>query len=263
MNLMQPRADQTAFEWIRSGRDELLASDNPSWKGNFVSHLLPKSFEAYAKLLHSIDANYQNIDNPLSEREVSILKIPPCKKLRSFVESLREERRGSRIRWETLAHLFGMPFKSEICHEWFQVSMEEQGCWSRFLFGPDDGNLNSNELSELLSVLRVFTGSQECFFRFAEIPFITTEKPILFRGVLDELPTFLAEGEYQFTPEYLWPADQSWCVCSDYDLTFTIVAGSKELVSCVLNDATLEALEVTPQTRIDSYAPMPRYTQIG
>jgi hypothetical protein len=257
MNAMHPCSDQVAFEWIRSGREELLASDNPSWKGNFVSHLLPKTFEVYAKVLQSIEANYENIDNPLAESEIAILKIPPCKKLRSFVESLREEDRGSRIRWKTLAHLFGVPFKSEICHEWFRVSMEV-GCWPRFLFGPSEGNLNGKELAELLSVLRPFTGGQDCFFRFAEIPFITTDKPILFCGALDELPTFLADGEYQLTPEYLWPADHSWCVCSDYDLTFTIVAGSKELVSGVLNNATLEALEVTPQTRIDSYAPMPK-----
>jgi hypothetical protein len=258
MNDMHPCTDQVAFEWIRSGRTELIASNNPNWKGNFVSHLLPKNFEAYAKLLHSIEANYENIDNPLSEREIAILKIPPCEKLRSFVESLREEHRGPRIRWETLARLFGVPFESEICHEWFQAIMKEPGCWARFLFGPGDGNLDTKELSETLSVLRTRTVSQDCFFRFAEIPFITTDKPILFRGVLDELSTFLANGKYQCTPEYWWPADHSWCVCSDYDLTFTIVAGSKELVSDVLNHASLEALPVTPQTRIDSYAPMPK-----
>jgi hypothetical protein len=148
MNVMHPCADQAAFEWIRSEREKLLANDNSSWKGNFVSHLLPKSFEAYAKILHSIEANYENIDNPLTEREIAILKIPPCKKLRSFVENLREEHRGLRIRWETLAHLFGMPFKSEICHEWFRVSMEEQGCWPRFLFGPGEGSLNGKELTD-------------------------------------------------------------------------------------------------------------------
>jgi hypothetical protein len=100
--------------------------------------------------------------------------------------------------------------------------------------------------------------NQDSFFRFSEIAFIATDKPIQFCGTLDELSTFLANGKYQFTPEYWWPADHSCCVCSDYDLTFTIVAGSKELVSGVLNDATLEAMQVTPETRIDSYAPMPK-----
>jgi len=91
---MLPSSDHVAFEWIRSARQELLASDNPNWKGNFVFHLLPTSFEAYAKVLHSIEANYKNIDEPLLDREIALLKTPPCEKLRSFVERRREERRG-------------------------------------------------------------------------------------------------------------------------------------------------------------------------
>lgn len=139
--------------------------------------------------------------------------------------------------------------------------MEESACWPRFLFGPDEGHLNDDELSEMVSVFDAFTGGQDCFFRFAEMPFITTDKPILFRGDLRELSTFLKGGKYQFTPEYWWPADHSWCVCSDYDLVFTIVAGSKELVSSVLNDGTLETLQVVPSTRIDNYAPVSKISR--
>jgi hypothetical protein len=136
--------------------------------------------------------------------------------------------------------------------------MDEPACWPRFLGGPDDGNLDVEQLSAILSVLQPFAKNQDSFFRFSEIAFIATDKPIHFCGALGELPTFLADGKYQFTPEYWWPADHSWCVCSDFDLTFTIVAGSMELVSSVLNDATLEAIEVSPQTRVDSYAAMPK-----
>jgi len=78
---MHPCPDD-AFEWIRAGREEVLARDKPDWK-NFVSNLIPRQFEAYAKILHQIDASYKNIDNPLTEREISILKIPACTKLRS------------------------------------------------------------------------------------------------------------------------------------------------------------------------------------
>ena len=143
-------------------------------------------------------------------------------------------------------------------HTMVPVCYGDSGCWPRFLIGPNEGNLDSRELSDLLSVLRHFTGTQDCFFRFSEIPFLTTNKPILFRGVLDELPAFLTKGDYQFTPEYWWPVDRSWCVCSDYDLTFTVVAGSKELVSRLLKHDSLEVLAVSSQTRIDSYAPIPK-----
>lgn len=256
MNFMHPCPDD-AFGWIRTGREELLSRQDASWK-SFVSNLIPKKFDAYAKILHSIEARYENTDNPLSDRETALLKIPACTKLRSFVEGLREQRQGPRIRWKTLAQLMGVPFAPEICHEWYRTRMEEPGCWPRFLYGPSEGDLNATELAEMLSVLRSFTGSQDCFFRFSEIVFIATDKPILFRGVLDELPAFLNDRRYQFTPEYWWPADHGWCLCSDYDLTFTIVGGSKELIATVLKNGNLETLQVTPQTRIDDLAPMPQ-----
>jgi hypothetical protein len=246
---MYPCPD-AAFEWIRTGRAEVLPRDIPDWK-NCVSNLIPQEFEAYAKILHQIDASYKNVDNPLTASEITLLKIPPCTRLRSFVENVRKENRGPRIRWSELAQLFVVPFEAEICHEWFVAVMEESGCWPRFLAGPDEGFLNADELSAALSALHPFARNEECFFRFAELPFITTDKPILFRGVLRELRTFLDDGKYQFTPEYWWPVDHSWCVCCDYDLTFTIVAGSKELVSNVLNNVTLEAIQVT------RYAPIP------
>jgi hypothetical protein len=253
---MHTCSDNSAFEWIQNGREEPIDRD-PNWKGNFVSHLIPMRFEAYAKILNRIAANYENIDNPLTDRELAILKVPPCTELRAFVEKLREQHLGPRIRWRTLAHFLGVPFEHEICHEWFRIRMEEPYCWPRFLYGPDEGTLEAEESSEVISVLRAFTGSQDCFFRFAEMPFIGTDKPILFLGALDELGTFLTRGKYQFTPEYWWPADHTWCLCSDYDLMFTIVGGSKDLISAVLKNANLESLEVISQTRIDSYAPIP------
>ena len=99
-------------------------------------------------------------------------------------------------------------------------------------------------VSEVLSLLRPFAREQECFLRFASIPFLGTDKPIRFAGALDEVIDFLKENKYQLSPEYLWPADRGWCVCSDYDLTFTIVGGPQELISAILGNDTLEALQV-------------------
>ena len=216
-----------AFEWIRSGREQFPYHKDSGWKGINVSGLLPQYFEAYAKILHSIGANYENVDNPLTDRENAILKTPTCRELKSFVEALRSERRGPRIRWVELARLFGVPFQSEICHEWFRIMTREPGCWPRFLFGPGEGILSTEELSEVTPILAEVTGKQDCFFRFSEIAFIATGKPILFCGALGELTKFLADGKYQLTPEYWWPANHSWCVCSDYDLDFTFVGGSR------------------------------------
>lgn len=151
-----------------------------------------------------------------------------------------------------------MPFGPEICHESFRASLKDPACWPRFLYGPDEGNLEYEELSEVLSQLGPFTGEQECFLRFAAIPFIGEEKPILFAGELGDVVSFLKDNEYQFSPEYLWPSDRNWCLCSDYDLTFTVVSGPRDLISAILGSRTLEALQVAQHTRIDSLVPIPK-----
>ena len=99
MNVVHTCPDDE-FEWIQTRSEKPRARNTPNWKGNFVSQLMPIKFEAYAKILHSIEASYRIIDDPhpLTEREIAILKIPPCTKLRSFVEILREEGRSPRIR---------------------------------------------------------------------------------------------------------------------------------------------------------------------
>jgi hypothetical protein len=245
------------FEWIQSGVAKLLSSKDPQWKGNFVSHLVPPKFEAYAKILHRITANYENIDKPLSNREIAILRTPPCTELRSFVDALRSKGEGLRIRWQKIAELLRMPFSSEICHDWFRKRLGDPACWPRFLYGPLEGSMDSEELSEVVSLLRRFTGEQECFLRFAPIPLAYNDGPLLFAGALDEVAGFLKENEYRFSPEYLWPSDRTWCVCTDYDLTFTIVAGRRNLISAVVSSSALEALEVNQQTRIDSLVPIP------
>jgi len=256
---MEQRPDSD-FDWIRDGcAKPVLKRDYHPWPGNTLSVLLPPGFEAYVKILHSISANYRRIDDPdpFTEKEIAILEIPACTELRSFVQTKREEGRGPRIRWKELANFLGVPFEAQICHAWFRKSMNEPSCWPRFLFGPDEGNLDHDELSELVSILQSFTGEQECFLRFAEIPFIATNKPLLFAGALGHVVDFGKEINYQFSPEYIWPSDKSWCACSDYDLGFTFVGGPQALISAILASKELEGFQVTYQTRIDYEAPMP------
>lgn len=253
---METCSHEIAFEWIRSGRDDRsLGRADARWMGNFVSHLLPKTFATYAKVFHRIDAYYENVDNPLSRKEIEILRIPPCLGLKALIENLRANCRGTRLRWKEIAEFLHVPFQPELNHAWYWAKLEP-GCWPRFLTGPDEGTLNDEECSALVSVLLPFTGNHRCFFRFAEMPFVGTDKLLMFQVPLEEVRTFLSNDAYQFTPEYWWPADRSWCVCSDYDLMFTVVGGSKDLISRLLENEVLECIEVTPSTRVDSYAVM-------
>jgi hypothetical protein len=52
------------------------------------------------------------------------------------------------------------------------------------------------------------------------------------------------------TPEYVWPEDRRWIVCSDYDLASTYVAASREIASQLFANETLEILELSPSDRL-------------
>ena len=47
------------------------------------------------------------------------------------------------------------------------------------------------------------------------------------------------------------------CVCSNYDLGFTIVGGDADLIDRLLRSDVLECIEVTPETRADSLVRIP------
>jgi len=80
---------------------------------------------------------------------------------------------------------------------------------------------------------------------------------MLFAGPLDGVVEFGKENNYQFSPEYVWPSDRSWCLCSEFDFEFTFVGGTQELISAILASSEFEAFQITPQTRIDYFIPMP------
>ena len=142
----------------------------------------------------------------------------------------------------------------------FQIACAGPAVLATFIDGPADGALDTEDSSELVSILARNTTQHLCNFRLPEIPFIGTDQVLLFEGLLEETPKFFAG--FQFGPEYWWPNDHQWCVCSDYDLTFTIVGGSSQLITALLKSDVLECIEISPAIRVDDSAPMPPTTRV-
>jgi hypothetical protein len=119
-----------------------------------------------------------------------------------------------------------------------------------------EGLLDLRELLALSTVLAAGDASIQCFYRLPEMAFIGTDHPLLYEGSLADLSAFSTKPSFR-NPEYWWAPNHEWCVCSDYDLAFTIVGGSSAAIRRILGDPVLEAIEVQPDLRVDSYAPMP------
>ncbi len=249
-------SDPQAFDWISNGRVKTVPhSTEADWPGVPVAAVIPDLFETYAKIFHPIESRYDNIDRPLAPEERKILALPECHILRDYVQRMRTEPEAPTLHWKKIAEALDVPFQRHLSYEWFR-SVLEPGCWPRYVSGPVEGLLEEREATTLISILNAPSPSSNCYFRFAEMAYIGTNKPLLYSGPLEELQRFLKETDRQFTPEYWWPQDRSWCVCSDYDLTFTIVGGSKRLVDRILTNADLESIQVTSDTRVDYRAPI-------
>jgi hypothetical protein len=233
------------------GRQALPPAYSPN--GVPLACVIPLVFERYAKVLHRFNVSEDSVDSSLTKEELLILQIPDCKSIKQLVAS---RPKGTRIFWKEAAQTLGVPYAEEITHGWFSRSLApDPQCWPRFIDGPADGALGVGECGELASILAKNTLEDVCNFRLPEIPFVGTDQPLLFEGILEEAPRFFAN--YQFGPEYWWPRDHQWCVCSDYDLTFTIVGGSSQLITALLGSAVLECIEVSPTIRVDDSAPLP------
>jgi hypothetical protein len=129
------------------------------------------------------------------------------------------------------------------------------GFWPRRLVGPDQGNLEAQTRDVLVSILQRHTKVSRCLFHVWILAAIKWEEDLLFQGALSEASLFPDKVEnVRLTPTHWFPEDRSWLVCTDYDLTFTLIGGSESLVGDLLNSSAVECLRVDPETRVDGKA---------
>ena len=77
------------------------------------------------------------------------------------------------------------------------------------------------------------------------------ESDVVFRGKLHDSIHCCDDDDVHASPTHWWPADRDWLVGTDWDLKFSLVGGSSELIARLLADDELECIAVTPETRID------------
>jgi hypothetical protein len=63
-------------------------------------------------------------------------------------------------------------------------------------------------------------------------------------GRLGDAEILYDDPETDFSPSNLWAEDRSWCLCTDYDLWATKVAGPPALIEALLSDFEIEAVRL-------------------
>lgn len=216
--------------------------------GGWVGSVVPRGFEAYARVLHPVDdgrGGYATWAEVCAATGRTAHALMQWHKIAGLPETTRRGVTTRTMRWDDGE--------------------------------PEVGNLGGPALSALCGVLEAYTAA-DCYFALWEgygwihgspsvgilggnerippaFPPEVMNGPRLRHPARDyfvftgPLPAASAMGDDGFDPQspnIFWPADRSWCVASEIDFDSTLVAGSAELIAAVLAEPALEAWEVHP-----------------
>ena len=161
--------------------------------------------------------------------------------------------------WQSLAEEAGVVFHPEL--QWRSL-LEVLG-------GPDgprpywvsEGRLDEPVRSALFQLLAP-RGDFDAYFLYYTGALVRGTSPLLYRASITlyrEVQDVANQDlggvdDLQPGPEFVWPADRSWVVNTDYDLDSTYVACDEDVAEAILADPTLEALPVSRDTRVDKGA---------
>lgn len=137
----------------------------------------------------------------------------------------------------------------------FEVASRENR-WppgTRYLLGgktwPDicveEGVFDGESQAALLEILNDVSGPEAaCFAFYGQVSAHDYGTPIVLEGPLSAIPTVAqAQVFREATASNWWPANRSWFVWTDYDLTATKVSGSRSLIERIRANPSLETVE--------------------
>ena len=234
-----------------------------------VRSVLPGGYPAYGKLFHRIyiDSTIRNrqlswndvTDPSRTEVELQVPRSPSLDALCDLTKGAKLVRGspegdfdGTWLRWSELCARLKLKYHADLNDSTFTRRFPDQS-WPRYLVGPDDGTLDLDSCDALVILLGLHAERGPCTFFYS--PFAVRKQiPLLFEGVLEDVLSAFDLDEMYGSPTYWWPSDRSWCVCSDPDLTFTLVAGSERLIQEIAGHPEMEAFPIDLDARVDSRA---------
>jgi hypothetical protein len=151
------------------------------------------------------------------------------------------------VRWADLATANGRTVHALMEQETITGERNDGGQWTR--------NLSPGQFDALLPTLARHTSSSHGWFLLWEgfgnlndqvfndmVPKVSHSMRdyYLLRGPLG------AYTHFSNDPNYWWPDDRAWCLCTDTDFTWSYMAGARECVDEVLALPVMDAVETKP-----------------
>ncbi|WP_328617335.1 hypothetical protein OHS18_14015 [Amycolatopsis sp. NBC_00355] len=154
-----------------------------------------------------------------------------------------------RLRWAELARRTGDPVVPDgllPSHRCFP-SAKKDGSRPLGIVPPTEGSLDRETWTRLIGILTEHSPAgpeTRCLAYYSPLTLGTTEfeKLHVRAGNLGDAGILYDNPETGFSPSDFRAEDRSWCLCTDYDLWATKVAGSPLLVEALVSDVEIEAV---------------------
>jgi hypothetical protein len=219
-------------KWLREETNKI---DFDNWTGCQVSNIVPKRYNHYCKIIHPIHRNKTVLDETLLYGDLNPLERIPIEL-------------GERIRLKDLAKKYNLHYIKEISS---QSIIRLFGSNPRYLIGGAEGEIDDETVKEIISVLQPFTQTGNCYFHYEMMKAPKYYKEQLYYGKLENVINLSRDDNVQGSPSCWWEENKNWCLCTGYNMDFSIFGGSKEMIDALFANDFLECIEVDSHTRID------------
>lgn len=164
---------------------------------------------------------------------------------------------GTARTWRSLAEETGLGYHPELTWLEFVEAWWDRPGWVPC--SPSEGRLDDPASTALFSLLA--DGHSEATFLYVywgEV-YSPPQAPVAFHAATTAIAAVeVRAGEVwgyppmdlPVSPEFVWPDDRSWVVCTDVDLTATYVACDEATSAAILHHPSIEALLVTRELRL-------------
>ena len=211
--------------------DATFSHENAFWY--CLTAKCPLIFESYAIVLHPYWIN---------------LKV---KDLVAWGFNMQEENIDDedfkRISWQAFFNMEGRDFDFQNAYkikEEIHSSFKE---WPSYLWAPGEGSCEEEELIFILNTIESLYGDVASTFHFNLFNTVKWENEITYTGKISDFNEVLREPKASTPPSLIFSDDKNWCIISDWDMAFTYVGGSAQLIDSISQHTEFEIFRIEPR----------------
>ena len=210
--------------------DGTMTNDNAFWY--LLTVCCPQIFDSYAIILHPFWINWK-----VKDLVSSGLRISDQKDNTGF----------KRVLWQQFFSMYDKPFDITTAYQTqLELNEELRNHFPSYLWYPGEGDCEDEELTFILKQISHYYGDIVANFYYCLLKTQKWETEYIYRGELSEFGELKSKSDLRDNPTAIYPDNKEWCIVTDYDLPFTYIGGTKELINSITNDCEFEIFKLEP-----------------